>query len=123
VLVLVCGGGVAAMFGVFASTQGALQERADLAVSTYLDAVHDRKYDQAYELLCERAQRDETVGEFRQRLAGEKPFASYDIGELDLVTMSVPVDGTYSDGDVVRAVAYLGQDQDTGEFEVCELGE
>jgi hypothetical protein len=123
VLVLICGGGVAALFGVLASGQGALQERADVAISTYLDAVHDKKYEQAYELLCERAQRDETAGEFRERVAAEEIFASYKIGKLDVVTMSVPVNGTYADGDVVQARAYLGQDPDTGDFEVCELGE
>jgi hypothetical protein len=123
VLVLVCGGGLAALIGVVVSTSGALQERAEVAVSAYLDALHDRKYDRAYELLCEQAQQDETAGEFRERVSAEEPIASYRVGDVNPVTLSVPVEATYADGDIAELEAYLGQDTDTGEFEVCDLGE
>jgi hypothetical protein len=123
VLVLVCGGGIAAAIGVFASSEGALQERAEAAVSGYLDALHDKRYDRAYELLCEQAQQDETAGEFRERISAEKPIETYAIGEFSWITLSVPVQATYADGDVAELEAYLGQDPDTGAFEVCNLGE
>lgn len=123
VLVLVCGGGLAALIGVFASAQGALQERADAAVKGYLGALSDRDYDRAYDLLCEQARQDETKAAFKARVAAEEQITSYTIGELKVVTMSVPVEASYADGRTAELLAYLGQDQDTGEFEVCKLGE
>src|SRR5690242_11629930 len=65
VLVLVCGGGLAALIGVGISASGSLQERAHVAVSQYLDALHDQKYDKAYQLLCDEARDDESLSEFR----------------------------------------------------------
>ena len=123
VLVLVCGGGVAALIGVGVSASGSLQERAHAAVSQYLDALRDDKYDKAYRLLCDEAQDDETLGEFRTRVSAMDPIERYDLGRFNLVTLSVPVQATYEDGSTGQLEAYLGQDRDTGEFEVCDLGE
>jgi hypothetical protein len=123
VLVLVCGGGLAALIGVIVSTSGALQEHAEAAVGEYLGALHDKKYDKAYDLLCQQAQRDESPSEFRERVAAEKPIESYQIGDFSLVTLSVPVKATYDDGDVADLEAYMGQDPSTGQFEVCDIGE
>ncbi len=123
VLVLVCGGGVAAMIGVGVSASKALQERADAAVTQYLDALHDEKYDKAYQLLCDEAQQDESAGEFRSRVSALEPIESYTLGTFNVVTLSVPVEATYANGDTGELQAYLGQDRDTGDFEVCDLGE
>lgn len=123
VLVLVCGGGAAALFGLGTSMQGALRERADVAVRGYLDAVRDGRYDAAYGQLCDQAQRRETQAEFRRRVAAEEPITSYTLGDLDVINASVPVNVTYADGETARLEAYLGQDQNTGAFEVCELAE
>ena len=123
VLVLVCGGGLAALIGVIVSTSGALQEHAEAAVGEYLGALHDKKYDKAYGLLCQQAQQDESPSEFRERVAAEKPIESYQIGDFNVVTLSVPVKATYADGDVADLEAYMGQDPATGEFEVCDIGE
>jgi len=123
VVVLVCGGGVAALIGLGTSMQGALQERADAAVRGYLNAVRDGRYDAAYGKLCDQAQRRETRAEFRSRVAAEQPISSYELGRLNMVNASVPVSVSYADGRTAQLDAYLGQDQDTGEFEVCELAE
>jgi hypothetical protein len=123
VLVLVCGGGLAAMVGVVLSMSGSLQEKAEAAVGDYLDALHDQKYDRAYGLLCEQAQQDESPSEFRERVSGEEPISTYQIGDFNFVTLSVPVEAHYDDGNVGNLEAYLGQDPDTGAFEVCRLGE
>jgi hypothetical protein len=123
VLVLVCGGGLAALIGIAASASGSLQERAHTAVSQYLDALHDEKYDKAYQLLCNDARKDESPGEFRNRVAAMEPIESYTLGKFSVVTMSVPVEATYEGGGVSELEAYLGQDPDTGAFEVCDLGE
>jgi hypothetical protein len=123
VLVLVCGGGLAAVIGLTASMGGALKEQAHVVVADYLDALHDREYDRAYRMLCEQAQDDESAAEFRSRVGETDPIASYRLGDLDLINMTVPVDATYAGGETAQLEAYLGQDSDTGAFEVCELGE
>jgi trans-2-enoyl-CoA reductase len=123
VAVLVCGGGLAAIIGVFVSSSGALQEQAHTAVSEYLDAVHDAHYDEAYGMLCQQAQDDESQDQFQQRVSAMSPISSYTLGDLNLVTLAVPVRATYESGQVAQLEAYLGQDTDTGALEVCELGE
>ena len=123
VLVLVCGGGLAALIGAGVSTSGALQEQAHAAVRNYLAAVQQRKYDDAYEMLCRQAQDDETSGEFRERVAAMTPIRSYTLGDLNPITLAVPVDAVYVDGRAGDLEAYLGQDTNTGAFEVCQLAE
>jgi hypothetical protein len=123
VVVLVCGGGLAALIGVGVSMQGSYQEKAHAAVSGYLNALRDRKYDEAYGLLCDDTQQNESAAEFRTRVSGEPVIQTYDMGKFDLVTGSVPVDAVYDNGSSAELKAYLGVDSDTGAFEVCELGE
>jgi hypothetical protein len=123
VLVLVCGGGLAAVIGLGTSMSGALKEQAHVVVADYLDALHDREYDRAYRMLCQQAQHDESAAEFRDRVAEMDPIASYRLGDLDLINMSVPVAATYTGGRTAQLEAYLGQDSDTGAFEVCDVGE
>ena len=123
VLVLVCGGGTAALIGLSASMTGALTEQTHAAVSHYLDAVRDKDYDKAYGQLCDWAQEQETRAEFRARVSAEKPITGYTLGETNMVTGSVPVDVTYADGGSADLVAELDQDTSTGAFEVCELSE
>lgn len=123
VVVLVCGGGLAAVIGILASTQGAAQERAHAAVGGYLNALRDGKYDKAYDLLCDDARRTESQAAFRQRVTGEPVVQTYTMGRFDIVTWTMPVDATYDNGTSAQLEAYLGTDQDTGEFEVCEIGE
>src|SRR3954454_24356360 len=71
VVVLVCGGGLAAVIGILVSTQGAAQERAQAAVSDYLNALRDGKYDKAYDLLCDDAQQAESETAFQRRVTDE----------------------------------------------------
>jgi hypothetical protein len=123
VAVLVCGGGLAAVIGIGISASGSVQERAEAAVGDYLDAVKDKKYDEAYGLLCDQAQEDESPAEFRTRIAGEETITGYTFGDLNFVTNSLPVDVTYTGGDSTELEAYLRQDSSTGEFELCSLGE
>ena len=123
VLVLVCGGGIAAVAGLASSMTGALQEQAHAAVGDYLGALRAGRYDQAYRQLCDRAQEQETAQEFRQRVGAQEPITAWSLGDLDVVDLSVPVRATYDGGNVAQLEAYLGQNTDTGAFEVCELGE
>ena len=119
---LVCGGGVVALIGLGTSAQSAIGERAVAAVRGYLDDLRGGRYDEAYDQLCDRAQRQETAAEFRQRTAAD-PITSYRLGEVDFLTLSVPVQATYADGDSADLDAVLAQDTGTGAFEVCELAE
>jgi hypothetical protein len=123
VLLLVCGGGAAALVGLGASMTKALEERAYVAVRGYLDALRANDVEKAYKLLCDSAQQDETQAEFRERIASAQPIKQYALGTFDLVTLTVPVSATYADGGSADLQAHLDQDEDTGAFEVCELGE
>lgn len=123
VVVLVCGGGTAALIGVGVSMSGSYQEKAHAAVGGYLNALRDRRYDDAYDYLCDDTQRDESPAEFRSRVTSEPTITTYTMGRFDLVDGSVPVDATYDDGSSAQLEAYLGVDSDTGAFEVCSLGE
>jgi hypothetical protein len=123
VLLLICGGGVAAAFGLVTSANSALQEQTHKVVSEYLDAMVAQRYDKAYSLLCREAKEDESPAEFRVRVSGMEPITSYQLGKLDVINFSVPVEATYDTGDTGELEAYLGQNEDTGAFEVCDLGE
>jgi hypothetical protein len=123
VLLLVVGGGIAAVIGLGTSMTSALDEQARVVVGDYLDALHDLKYDQAYGMLCKNARDDETATEYRRRVGAMEPIDSYRLGDLDYTNLTVPVDATYTTGDTARLEAYLGQNEDTGAFEVCDLGE
>jgi hypothetical protein len=122
VFVLVCGGGIAAGIGVVASSSGAIQEQAHAVVRDYLDALHDGKYDKAYDMLCQQTQEFETETSFNNRMSAMTPIASYTLGDLNAVTLAVPVKATYTNGQVGELEAQLGQDSKTGALEVCELG-
>jgi hypothetical protein len=123
VLVLACGGGVAAAAGITRLTTSALNEQADVVVGDYLDALRDREWAQAYDMLCPRAQQEETESEFVSRVSTGERIASWDVGNVDLVQLSAPVAVTYADGDTADLRATLGQNRQTGGFEVCGLEE
>jgi len=123
VVVLVCGGGLAALIGLLASSQSSAQEHANAAVSGYLNALRDGKYDKAYDLLCDEARQNESQAEFRERVSGEPVVRTYTMGKFDVLTFSMPVDATYDNGSTAQLEAYLGSDRTTGAFEVCEIGE
>ncbi|WIM97776.1 hypothetical protein ACTOB_001327 [Actinoplanes oblitus] len=123
ILVLVCGGGLAAVIGLAVAMSSALNEQAHVVVGDYLDAVHDRDYDKAYDQLCQETKSFESRAQYRQRMAREEPFDEYSIGDVNPVSGQVPVELTYPDGDVEHVSAQLGQNTSTGAFEVCSLGE
>jgi hypothetical protein len=123
VLLLICGGGVAAVIGLATSANSALEEQTHKVVGEYLDALIAERYDKAYAMLCRDAKEQESPAEYRVRVSGMEPIVSYQLEKLDLINFAVPVDATYDNGDTGQLLAYLGQNQDTGAFEVCDLGE
>jgi hypothetical protein len=123
VLLLVCGGGVAAAVGLTRVMSSALNEQAEVVVGDYLEALRDREWSQAYDMLCAQAQQEETESQFTSRISTDDPIASWDVGNVDLVQLAAPVAVTYSDGDTADLRAYLGQNRQTGGFEVCSVEE
>jgi hypothetical protein len=123
VLLLVCGGGAAAAVGLTTVMTSALNEQAEVVVGDYLDALKDREWAQAYDMLCSQAKTTETESEFVSRVSAEEPIAEYDVGDVELVRLSAPVAVTYVDGDTAQLRAYLGQNRETGGFEVCSVEE
>jgi len=123
VLLLICGGGVAAVIGLGTAASRALDEQAHKAVSAYLDAVQGQRYDQAYAMVCQQAKDDETAEAFRSRVSALEPISAYQMGSLNTLNLTVPVAATYRNGGTAQLEAYLGQNKDTAALEVCDFGE
>jgi hypothetical protein len=109
------------VFGIVSVATRAFNEQVDVVVGDYLDAVRDRRYDDAYGQLCEDAQASESAGEFAQRVGAEPALRSYDVGNISLTsaTPAVPVQVVYANGASGTLQVDLQQDQGTGQFEVC----
>jgi hypothetical protein len=125
VLLLVCGGGLAAMIGFGTVAGRALNEQADVVISAYIEDIKARRYAQAYESLCAETRATTTQAQFTSQVADDEPIGEYDVGQLPItsVDFSVPVTVTYRNGDTATLRAYLGQNQQTGQFQVCRLQE
>ncbi len=125
VLVLCGGGGVAALIGLVVTTAQALNEQADAAVTAYFTALRERRYDDAYAGLCQRAREAESAAEFTDRVSDDDPIRSFDVGSVSLAASeaTVPVDVVLTDGRRVTTRVELVQNQDTGRFEVCGVKE
>jgi hypothetical protein len=125
VLLLVCGGGIAAVAGLVTVTGRALNEQAHVVVGDYFKAVQEKRYAEAYDSQCQDAKDSESQAEFTSRFTRSSAITSYQVGDVDLasVDLSVPVDVTYSDGDSGTLHVYLGRSKDTGEFQVCGVEE
>ncbi|WP_430782168.1 hypothetical protein [Actinoplanes sp. G11-F43] len=124
IVVLVCGAGTIAGGGFLTAFSRSLDEQAGVVVSRYLSDLQARDFDGAYRQLCESARLDETQADFAERMEETEPITSYQVGELTLgVSISVPVELVYADGERDRVAADLTQNTSTGKFEVCGLGE
>lgn len=123
VLVLACGGGIAAFAGLTRVMGSALNEQADVVVGDYLDAVRAGNFADAYDQLCDEAKARETQSDFTSRVSAEQKITDYDVGNVEFVQLSAPVDVTYADGDTAVLQAYLGPDREAGGFRVCSLEE
>ena len=125
VLVLVCGGGVAAAVGLVTVMSSALNEQAHVVVGDFFDAVKAKRYGEAYNAQCQDVKDQETQAEFANRIRSSEPIVSYTVGDVDLasVDLAVPVQVTYSSGTSEQLQVHLGQDRETGAFQVCGIEE
>ncbi|MER7892367.1 hypothetical protein ABTX15_21345 [Micromonospora sp. NPDC094482] len=120
-LVLCCGGGGAAVVGLAVSGVQAVREQGRTVSTDYYQALVDRNYGEAYDQLCDDAQRRESRPEFERRVAAEPQVAGYRVGEVDTNNLTVPVDVTLEGGQHERQQVILGQDQQNGGMEVCGI--
>ena len=120
-VLLCCGGGTAAFVGLVLTGTEALKERARTVVADYLDALKEEEYVEAYRLLCDDAQDEESPGEFADRVSREPDIVSYTLHDLRIDDFTLEADVRYpgGSGDSLRFV--LVQDQRTGELEVCGI--
>ena len=125
VLLLVCGGGVAAMIGLGVVASRAVNEQIEVVVSGYFDAVETQRFDDAYDMLCQQVRSRQREAEYTVETRADGPIRSYDVGQLGSTNLDliVPVDVTYQDGRRTTLQVELNQNQQTGEFEVCGVGE
>lgn len=125
VLVLVCGGGLAAGVGLVTVAGKALNEQAHVVVGDYFSAVRDKRFAEAYDSQCQEVKAQESQAEFSDRFAASKAITAYQIGDIDLtsVDLNVPVEVTYAGGSTGEVEVHLGQRRDTGAFQVCGVEE
>jgi hypothetical protein len=125
ILVLICGGGVAAVVGLVTVAGEALNEQAHVVVGDYYSAVRDKRYAEAYDSQCQEVKDQESQAEFADRFSASNAVTAYQIGDVDFtsVDLNVPVEVTYSGGTSAQVQVHLGQSRDTGEFQVCGVEE
>ena len=121
VLVLVCGGGLAAAFGLTAIMSNALDEQAQVVIGDYLEDLEAKRYSEAYDKLCAPERARTTEAEFTSEVAADEPITDWQVGEVDLTSLGVPVSVTYANGETGQLEAVLGQNPETGQFQVCSL--
>jgi hypothetical protein len=120
-VLLCCGGGTAAVIGLVVTGSEALNEQARTVVGDYLDAVTEEEYSDAYRLLCDDAQDDESQEEFAERVSQEPDIESYTLHDLQLNEFTLAAEVRYAGGVVDSVRFLLAQDQRTGELEVCGI--
>lgn len=119
-LVLCCVGSVVGFGGLVVTGVQALNEQATVTVDRYLGALAERRYDDAYDLLCDERQRDESVAEFTRRVGEGPQVTSYTVGKPQISReIVVPADVRYDGGHERDLRFVLEQDRGTGRFEVC----
>ncbi|GGM56812.1 hypothetical protein GCM10011608_47080 [Micromonospora sonchi] len=118
-VLICCGGGGSAVVGLLVSGAQAIEEQGRTVSDDYFRALSDGQFGRAYDQLCEDAKRRESRQEFERRTAAEPQISSYKVGQVDINTLTVPVDVTYAGGGQERQQVVLQQDQQTGGMEVC----
>jgi hypothetical protein len=119
-VLLCCIGGVIGIAALLLTSVQAIDEQARATVRHYLDAIQAHEYDDAYGLLCDAAQNQESRDEFAQRISSEPDIASYQLEQTQVAEqVIVPADVQYAGGERESINFVLAQDRDTGQFEVC----
>ncbi|MEU4680724.1 hypothetical protein [Micromonospora sp. NPDC023737] len=120
-LLLCCGGGGSAVVGLAVSGVQAVREQGRTVSTDYYQALVDQNFGQAYDQLCDDAQRRESRPDFESRVAAEPQVTAYRVGDVDTNNLTVPVDVMLEGGRRERQQVILGQDPQTGGLEVCGI--
>ncbi|MFD0784547.1 hypothetical protein ACFQZ8_11555, partial [Micromonospora azadirachtae] len=120
-VLLCCGGGGSAVVGLAVSGVQAVREQGRTVSTDYYQALVDRNFGQAYDQLCDDAQRRESQPDFESRVAAEPQVTAYRVGDVDTNNLTVPVDVMLEGGRRERQQVILGQDPQTGGLEVCGI--
>jgi hypothetical protein len=118
-LVLCCGGALTAFFGFGVAQVAALDEQSKVVVTSYLDAISEQKYGEAYDLLCDEQQARVSENTFAQRERGKPELSSYDLGEYDINLNQLPVTERYRDGSTDQVTYQFANDPATAQLEIC----
>ncbi|MFI5849253.1 hypothetical protein ACIA8B_23420 [Micromonospora chalcea] len=118
-VLICCGGGGAAVVGLAVSNAQAIGEQGRAVTSDYYQALVAREWSKAYDTLCADLRRREPRREFERRVATEPQISGYRVGEVDITTLTVPVDVTLAGGRREAQTVTLAPDQQTGGVEVC----
>lgn len=117
---LLCGGGGLAVFiGMIVTGVRAVQEQSDQTMTRYVQALERGKFNDAYDLVCDDLRKRYSLDEFRDLERDAITSTGFDVGDLDLSTLTVPVRLEYATGRTQEVVYQLSQDSKTGRFEVC----
>jgi hypothetical protein len=122
IVALCCGGGLVAGVGLAVTGVKAINERARVAVGDYLTALKDKRYEDAYHLLCESEQKRQDLARFTSREQSRpEQIESFQLGEVDLrsTDITLPVTEHYTDGATGQVTYLLVQDPKTTALEVC----
>jgi hypothetical protein len=123
-VLLVCGGGTAAVVGLGVTGTRALNEQGRAVVREYLDAVVRHEYAAAYGLLCDRLKRAESQRQFASRISAEPQIVTYRLHDLQMTPeMAVPADVRFATGRETTRRYVLTQDGSTGTLRVCGVRE
>jgi len=119
-LLLCCLGGIAGFGGLIYTGMQAIDEQARATVGSYLDALEAEDFVEAYGLLCDQIQRQESVEAFTERVSDDPQVTSYRLGETDVAEdIVLPAELRYENGQERTLRFRLVDDGDTGELEIC----
>lgn len=122
-LVLCCVGSVVGFGGLIVTGMQAISEQAKVTVDNYLGALAERRYADAYGLLCDELQARESADAFARRVGRGPQVASYTVGtpETERQPIMVPADVRYDSGQQRTLRFTLTQDRDNGRLEICDV--
>jgi hypothetical protein len=117
---LLCGGGGLAVFiGMIVTGIRAVQDQTHQTVTRYVQALERGEFKNAYDLACEPVRKRYDIYQFRNLEYDTSSSTGFKVGNLDINTLTVPVELGYRDGRTKEVVYQLSQNSQTGHFEVC----
>lgn len=117
---LLCGGGGLAVFiAMIVTGVRAVQDQSDLTVTRYVQALERGKFSDAYDLVCDDLRKRYSLDEFQDLERQTITSTGFQVGDLNLNDLTVPVRLEYATGRSQQVIYQLSQDSKTGHFEVC----